>query len=347
MERKTLSALIGIVLVVLIGAAACICIEYESDLGSEQYGANNKFSTIDTTNQNDLNNKAAASGIDTADWKTYTNTKYGYAVKYPADGSFVEVPSGIENADDKGYDIDFSFGKSLTIDGIEIMASKNARNDKTIGELVETRNNVAMANTNVPGYAEKIQIDGKPAFEWITYLGGPGSQRIGAIALLFDGSDYYYVVRTGDQFSPEFTAEKEKIFNTFLSTFKFTTSGDISNWKTYNNSKFGFSIDYPNNWNVGVNSLRQEPSLVFCPPENIDLSDPSGCKSKQNGSHMPDMQTPIIYLSHYTKDEYVWDLNKEGVWLSPDKNSVYELELAGGTYDDVYKKMLSTFKFAK
>ena len=59
MERKTLSALMGIVIVVLTGAAACVYVKYESDLGSEQfakYSKNpNKTGVINIANQNNSN----------------------------------------------------------------------------------------------------------------------------------------------------------------------------------------------------------------------------------------------------------------------------------------------------
>lgn len=223
MSKKNL-LIIALSILVIFLAGIIVFISYNNQSASLLSQSDNSQNNISAPASNEGSKSAEANNTnsntkDPSNWKTYANIKYGYEVKYPAYGSFTEVSSGTKDADDKGYIASFSFGENPAIDAIEITANKNVRNDKTISELMEKRNNVAMVN--IPEHAEKIQIDGKPAFKWITYLGEPGSKRIGEIALLFDGGDYYYVIKTGNQYASEFTTEKEEIYNIFLSTFKF------------------------------------------------------------------------------------------------------------------------------
>lgn len=58
----------------------------------------------------------------------------------------------------------------------------------------------------------------------------------------------------------------EKIYFSILSTFKFTYSNhpDNTNWKTYTNPKYNYSIKYPNNFELSQTDLRTSPdSAIF------------------------------------------------------------------------------------
>lgn len=122
-------------------------------------------------------------------------------------------------------------------------------------------------------------------------------------------------------------------------------------WTTYKDDKFGFSIDYPKDWGFVANALGSGgnggANYVFCPPENMDTTDSGmACKVRTDNLSVPNYQSPIIYLSSWSKSEFKGDLTKEGVWLSTDGNYVYELRASGAdAYSDIYKQMISTFKF--
>lgn len=55
--------------------------------------------------------------------------------------------------------------------------------------------------------------------------------------------------------------QAESIFDQILYTFKFLDSNSAENWKTYTNTKYGYQVDYPPNYNYGESHM-----------DNYDLS---------------------------------------------------------------------------
>ncbi len=164
---------------------------------------------------------------ETADWKTYTNEKYGYKILYPSDGSYLLVPKdGVSEGAD-GYLVDFQ-AENLNV---RITTGKNARNDKTMDELKEARDfndipNVSMVN--IPDSAEKISVDGSVAYKWSGFDKNYPDEKTGATTVIFNGGDYFYIVQSscftqevGGHCLPVFTEEREQVYDLLLSTFKF------------------------------------------------------------------------------------------------------------------------------
>lgn len=166
----------------------------------------------ETNNQNGIANRNS-----NVNFQTYINSKYGYSVSYPINTIISELTSGIENADDKGYIVDFTIGALP----IRITATQNSRNDKSLEELIEVRDNIGMPLfvSDKDAY-EKIVILGQPAFVYINTIDQNGAYRRTGKTVLLLGYDYYYQIQTGNQYTPEFTNDKENTFNSFVDTFK-------------------------------------------------------------------------------------------------------------------------------
>lgn len=127
--------------------------------------------------------------------------------------------------------------------------------------------------------------------------------------------------------------------------FPLANQSQNQEWTTYKNNELGFSIDYPKDWGFGTNELggtSGETNFIFCPPENKELTDSREACKLEDTTHMPNYQSPIIYLFSCKQDEYNGDINGGGVRLSPDGKYVYELSLDGDTYGDTYKRILSS-----
>lgn len=131
-----------------------------------------------------------AETIDISTWQTYRNEKYGFEVRYP-DGWNVKTELGGDNI--------FTFHKISGSDA-RISVSIDGQPEK-IEELAEIK---MRKQTNVGGIStEKLLGDFYLAEgrEWIVQV-----KR---------GSFYYFIYGNG------YDAEEEKVFDQFLSTFKF------------------------------------------------------------------------------------------------------------------------------
>lgn len=118
---------------------------------------------------------------------------------------------------------------------------------------------------------------------------------------------------------------------------------DDVNWITYNSKEYGFSIDYPKDWGSGVNILSNN-SLVFCPPENRELSNSDDiCKLKDNGSHMPKFQSPTILLFSYDRDQGTNNSNYH--YLGLNNGKYFYLFNEDANLEPILNKMIYTFKF--
>lgn len=154
----------------------------------------------------------------TANWKTYTNTKYGYQLKVPGDFYNQAKPSAWVNTSDSDFmsfnkDRQWYFVVNYAVNG---PAYNPPANTDLIVWLKEK-----FTQLDIPDKAN-YEIDGVPAVK-IHYLGRPQAFN----------TDYYYFMRNGKLFEIQVLAdvddeggstlnEVEEITVQILSTFKFT-----------------------------------------------------------------------------------------------------------------------------
>ena len=151
---------------------------------------------------------------------------------------------------------------------------------------------------------------------------------------------------------------------------------EFAGWKIYQNQEYGFEIKYPQDWNYGPNILRapQEPHIVFCPPELIDLESGRGCKWYTQTTGFTDTLSPILLFVEdwntfkgETKDKkknIAWceieekktindiemefidcDGQKRVYWEDPDRAHLYKFFLKNSEFSTEFNQMLSTFRF--
>jgi hypothetical protein len=188
-----------------------------------------------------------SSNPNMSDWKTYTNSQYGFTLQYPSNyGSPFQVTDGV------------AFGEN----GNAYMTIHWPKRTFTANNLSFTD---YMNRFNVKGYDHaQINVDGISA-QSVT------SSQIGTMVFvpLADGS---VLEVDGSLNDPSFSKT--------LSTFKFTSATQSASYnstnpnmsgglngdlKTYSNSQYGFSLQYPSDFKVftDMTSAEQNSAMTY------------------------------------------------------------------------------------
>lgn len=318
---------------------------------------------------------------ETVNWKIYKNEKYNYIVKYPSDGSFREIPSSAHHDSEEGYNtVDFTV-KDLII---RVAAWSNIENYKTLDELIEKesekqKEGIFSVFPIIPpyGFRQKIQVDGMPALKWIFYHETNG--RIGGFTIVFGGGNYFYNINgekpsvSGSYLPEEFSEEQRRIYDLFLSTFRFSKN-EITNWKTYRNEEYGFEVKYPNDWEVidGVGFDNKNfntclglgceiPAIIIGPSPDKNIENDWIWQiiegKRVSESHFKFIKKDILTIQkkEITKAFFSGGkgINEEYIYIfdSPEINGftffTYTIKENGINYEFIIEKMLTTFRYLK
>lgn len=233
----------------------------------------------------------------TASWKTYTNTKYGYSLKYPP-----SIFTGEANIKEEvNGDVAFDYFKlPLSEKGPyphSINISEDPIGSTTIDDYVKQ---IRAGDGELPKLTrEKILIGGKDAEK---ILGVPSANGQMLILVPLNGKLLAIVL------NPYHVSETSKVeadwvndFNLLLSTIKFTDANqaiDTSTWKTYTNTKVGYSLLYPNGWTI---KQPNDTTTEFYPP-GAELFNESSKNTPGNGS-IPAFFVELIDKPFNKKDD--------------------------------------------
>lgn len=164
--------------------------------------------------------KTETPASETAGWKTYTNTEYGFEIKYPENSNLKEI------ATSPAIDIYLDF----QINRLQVRISPwtNEEQYKTIDELVfgerekQNQGKFSVLGT-IPQNYTKINAGSAEAIKWDFYHETVG--KIGTTLIVLNNGYYYGIIARSDPldegYLSEFTEENDKIFGEMLSTFKF------------------------------------------------------------------------------------------------------------------------------
>ncbi|MCX6719634.1 MAG: PsbP-related protein, partial [Candidatus Staskawiczbacteria bacterium] len=320
----------------------------------------------------------------TANWKTYTNTKYGFSIKYPPNFSVTEsgrpdeVVLFINN--DKSINISqIQFGLALGASGpipfeqyVQDAQSETVT-DFSKGGVVRFLNTSSGSITyEVIGAPTHI-----PSVETvIKYVNGNTNE---AITLDINGQNAIDIKKLENKDYSDF-ADLEKINSEMVSTFKFTNStttnpstNQTAGWQTYTNNDLGLSFEYPQEWGEPQsNLLSTSTKISFSNNSNIDLSE--GVYYNQNlGRNMIFDQiknsfSNIFPAGNLKSQKNITIGGKEGVeflysgsnssglsdisiFVPVDQNNTiaeidFSYKISDGTIDN-FNNFLSNFKFTK
>lgn len=190
----------------------------------------------------------------TADWKTYSNKKYGFTVKYPQDFKINEqenTPQVISV--DKILCCRFSFddGMSLQINYIP----------NTVGgypDMNDVLKNKKMGLSQETFSIQKYSYGNFKGVKAVSIDNGAGlvKQEYIDLYLKVDNGFYSFVWSSLDPENKGFSSADYLL--PMLSTFKFTETDAAADWKTYTNKDYGFNFKYPAEFISADANLRNE-----------------------------------------------------------------------------------------
>lgn len=214
---------------------------------------------------------ATTTQTDLKDWKTYTNSQYGFSIMYPTLNTSVET-----NVDDRGIHFSYLNQKDkVYYGGFEFFIRKNASglnlhdwfetNIDQNGILLQ-QGNLNLENIDGGGQAYDLTAFPVPS-DWIQNNGPLDSAYI----MSPDKSTVFFL-----DLSADYPSGLQNDLSQILSTFKFTNTSqsavDTSGWKTYANTEFGFTLQYPQKFVVGEQpSAGDFHAIHFSNPEGRDV----------------------------------------------------------------------------
>ncbi|EKD46298.1 MAG: hypothetical protein ACD_68C00043G0003 [uncultured bacterium] len=279
-----------------------------------------KMPTVTTTNI--TNNSATTPEDDTADWKTYTNNKYGYSFEYPAnttvgDSYAIAVVIDSDETSELFY--------VQTMDPGE---DQNNMNEAVKLELKEFVDDIWQTNQEAGkeiGSITETNVFGKTAYTFD--LSDSYKDRNGEYTLFDsngnDNGEHRYVIVDNEnvKFIIHYPIDYSKVID-ILNSFEFAdTTGNTDGYQAATGytpfSYNGYTFDIPNSWTVGDAEVigtigdSEQTEIVF---------------SDANGSEVATLTCPLI-ITGYERHEISGVKNEDYAKSGND----YNKEISFGT----------------
>ena len=189
---------------------------------------------------------------ETANWKTYTNTKFGFQFLQP---NFDDNCCVIGSALTGSPEFVASFAEKSTVNpgtdapfnGFTVAVESNKQGLSLQG-YIKDESSALSNNIFCGGLENKVpaSIGGSNGFQLTC------KNNIVEYIIPFPNSEKILIITQKEVTKGNFSA-----FNQILSTFKFIDQNQAdpsANWKTYRNEQFGFEFKYPADWHSDEDS---------------------------------------------------------------------------------------------
>ncbi|MCR4276432.1 MAG: hypothetical protein NUV90_03540 [Candidatus Parcubacteria bacterium] len=205
-----------------------------------------------------VQNKQASQPVaaQTSDWKTYTNSQYGFEVKYPLNWFLIDCVSYVGFSYSQSKLPLCSTNQSPPHINITVTEGSTPGIEKYIEDAQNSLVDYSKTEMKVGGNVSATKLSGLAKA-----VDGPGpTAGTQVVKVLFSRSNtiyqvYYYMLDNKDY---------SQVFDQMLSTFKFTAStaqtsnSQIANWKVYSNTRYSYTIKYPSNWYVHTTNSEKD-----------------------------------------------------------------------------------------
>lgn len=267
----------------------------------------------------------------TANWKTYSNNKFNFSIKYPSDMYLADI------------------------ERLNLVVIQKEPIDLAL------RTHPYLGALTIKYGAQSIPL------EW---LNGHNTTIGGVLAYLQGNrnisseSNYYFseitVSRSSIIYDINFPnldnkGNHDKIFDQILSTFKFTNSDETANWKTYRNSFYNIQMQYPSNWNESINptGTPQQEEITFLGTEGSIVIYTGGgfgggpCNPNEHKNIQTGMGVLGFCVSIFNSDKEIMRVANEGPAPTnfPSVNIRAEINKPIDQNEKLFYQILSTFKF--
>ena len=153
---KSLSVLITIIIMIVLAGIGYYFLNQNFQNQKDDLQAQ----ITDLQNQVKTSESTPTSAVDTSDWKTYTNTKFGYVFKYPSDYTLDNPSESTEYEGMSNSDTDVKIFTTNTKTGQALVEFSADQPVITLADRVQAREkDGSFTNTN------KITLNGATAYE--------------------------------------------------------------------------------------------------------------------------------------------------------------------------------------
>lgn len=204
MSQKGLAPILIVVLIAVLAVGGYLLYNQQTKLTSAPQP------TTQSTPAPSVNPTESAEPVDISNWKTYTNSKYGYSVKYPNNAVYSE--SDYPGKDDKGGIVaNIAWRYSINGDYIVQIYAYGETVNPGLGILfsMAPRQTILVANQKVDKIVS-VDGEGNEGWVWIGPLKNNGNNFL-----------FSYTALAEDPTKPVQKFDKTT-FNQILSTFRFT-----------------------------------------------------------------------------------------------------------------------------
>ena len=273
-----------------------------------------------------------------SDWKMYTNPKFNFSMQYPSTWQYGQF----EPIREQG---------SVTFTGPEGVLTIGWGQEKYYGDRACTSDYDGTFVNTQTGAGIIVLCKGDDRGIEILVSDFHVSQNANFRGLYISGA----------------THGSDSTILTILSTFKFIDPLDTTGWKTYNSDKYGYQIQYPQNWNFKEEG--NPPGQVFsydcssgqcvCGFQILAMSDSTS--ESEIASYRADREAvetipkvTVAGLPAVTFVKFQLDHSWLDITIFPQASSFFRISQSRNTQspqieycDRTFNQILSTFKFTK
>jgi hypothetical protein len=193
--------------------------------------------------------------LDTSDWQTYQNEKFGFEFKYPKNINYLYIPEYPDILYFSSEEIDLSVDTVAPITPMRLSIKKDKDILEKIGNYKATYRYEDLEEKNViVDSVQGTQISGK-----VTNSGTYIYEKYN-IELFIPVDTFYIHFSFVDLASDNID---NNVFNKIISTFKFIEPIDTSDWQTYQNEEYGFEFKYPSKGEYEEKDSLREKGIKY------------------------------------------------------------------------------------